>query len=332
MIARAALLSDQRSLAPLSTLSAIIDAAPRCRCCCYGSYCPEGLIACCCRYRSRRLSMNIGSKPQPPRARMTVLRELLMTFTRFDLQCGALDLLTAINVPGGTKASIVESLISPSHRRRDVCLYFLKKARKSTIDSLIPHKGNTKSMSMETFLHNALAGPVPPAHDHRGGADDQGTHVVDMLVQFDHSVPARKLMKHWRKQWRKKVKAKRITDSLDEVLHNSHPCRTLKNIKREVARLAGCSLDRGAAYVFFYKKLWKKLGRPPSRKRRRVTRKPKYTFVTGQELPPERERIALWKNDDWRWKYELMDTPQIRRHYKKLKEAHRADDTSSDEW
>lgn len=270
-----------------------------------------------------------------------LLRDLLMSFTRRELQYGALDLLPVITVPGGTKASIVESLIGLSHRQRDVCLYFLKKARKDTIDALIPHRGKTKSMSMETFLYIAdvlsptaaspPAGPAPPADDHRGGADDRGTHVVDMLVPLDRSVLAtkRKLMKHWRKQWRKKAKAKRIADALEVVFDRSSPCRTLKCFKREVARVAGCSLDRGAAYVFFYKKLWKKLGRPPRKKRR--TRKTKYTFVTTPQWPHESERIAMWKNDDWPLKYAMMDTAMTRRHNKKLERAFLTADASCNE-
>ena len=84
-----------------------------------------------------------------------LLRDLLMRCTKRELQYGALDLLPRTTLPGGSKTSIVESLIGLSHRRRDVCVYFLRKARKSTIDLLIPRRGKTKSMSMDTFLYIA---------------------------------------------------------------------------------------------------------------------------------------------------------------------------------
>ena len=77
-----------------------------------------------------------------------LLRKLLMSFTRRELQYGALDLIPVITaLPSGTKASIVDRLISQD-RRRDVCLYFLNKARKATIDSLIPPSQRCKSKLM----------------------------------------------------------------------------------------------------------------------------------------------------------------------------------------
>ena len=213
---------------------------------------------------------------------------------------------------------------------------FVTGHRKTDIHALIstfrPIRADTsKKKSIEIFIKL-------DAEARRARADSGLQLVVYSPPALDQQiVPSvaarfrRKFAKRMRRAAARKKISKRIIQSIKEVLEVSAPLRKMKDIVKDVERKVDSPLTRGAARVFFFKKLRSALIKRTRKPRRRNPRA-RFTVCPGETLPFQVEMMRMWNNDHWVNKYSMLDTPAIRRHAKKRRRAEEVavDDPQSD--
>ncbi len=242
------------------------------------------------------------------------------------------------------KADLCDEILQRVHKdatlHANICRFFLGTTTKAHIDMLLRCVGaihaKTKADSIAAFIredadfrrhaddpqapgdrrHDDIPQASPSLH-HAYDNEELGFQVVAYTPTLCRSQLRRRLWRAWGKAYQKKAQSRAIKHAIDAVLKKSSPCRTLIDFQRDVARVAGVRLDRGAALVFFHRRL--KLALQKRQKRRRPRRKPNRFIVHADALPHfETEKLMMWENDTWLMKHCMLDEPAIRRHNNKV--------------
>jgi len=190
--------------------------------------------------------------------------------------------------------------------------------------------------------------PPPPAAPQRGPADlapSLVAHAADRprggpadltpsLVAPDDLEPSagiialadgadrRKLRRTLHKRWAnadsRNILSRNITRAIKTVLERSAPDRNIADVLRDVARMVGNPLTRGAALVFAHRQLHKSLTMRPARRRRKPTRFVEHADVG---LPPCMAMRLMWEADLWKHKHSMLMSREIFRHNQKFARA-----------
>ena len=172
--------------------------------------------------------------------------------------------------------------------------------------------------------------PPPPAAPQRGPADLAPSLVAPadlepsagIIVLADGADRGKKLRRKLHKRWAKaasrKILSRNITRAIKTALERSAPDRNIADVLRDVARMVGNPLTRGAALVFAHRQLHKSLTMRPARRRRKPTRFVEHADVG---LPPCMETRLMWEADLWKHKHSMLMTPEIFRHNQKFARA-----------
>ena len=203
------------------------------------------------------------------------------------------------------------------------------------LDSLFTPDGSDADLPPPPF-------PPPPAAPQGGPAElapslvapddlEPSAGIIVLADGADRRKLRRKLHKRWAKAASRNILSRNITSAIKTVLERIAPDRTIADVLRDVARMVGNPLTRGAALVFAHRQLQKSLIMRPARRRR----KPRRFVEHADGLPPCMEMRLMWEEDLWKHKHNLLMTPEIFRHNKKFAIAcpsQDGDEEEEDDW
>ena len=260
------------------------------------------------------------------------LRLLVGTLVRAQLKELIVDVIPTEVFPSGTKPALIEKLIQyVEHNGPHGYRCVLSKFSKRQIDTLLSRGGKTKDQSMEMFRAVDQLGSVattPAAPSDGKTPPDSYLAIVpygapedsDMpLVSFSGPSCRKRLIKRWKKLWRRKVLSQKLVEQLRKVMTTEGVAEwTIKEIHIQVIKQMGVNFGterKRNMYVYFHKKLQQMLRKmKPLRKKKNSKKKkkknkkrPPIKVTANPDANREwRERLAMWDDDTWFLKHALL--------------------------